>query len=185
MFAATLAAYFLAGRAGRRGGRMVAWINRAVLNPIILRIAGPLAVSVVHHIGRRTGRPYRTPVFAEPTSEGFIVGLIYGADTDWCRNVRAARGAALVYRGHELRLVNPRVIDAAAARAVLPLGIWLIHRMLGTTGFLTLRHPRDESAEASPHRVAPTTRTHRVRPRRLRMHRPRARTKERLRTPKP
>ena len=41
-----------------------------------------------------------------------------------------------------MALVNPRVIDAAAARAVLPLGIWLIHRALGTSGFLTLRHPR-------------------------------------------
>jgi deazaflavin-dependent oxidoreductase (nitroreductase family) len=175
MLAATLAAYFLAGRAGRRGGRLVAWINRSVLNPIVLRIAGPLAISVVQHIGRRTGRSYQTPVFAEQTSEGFIVGLIYGADTDWCRNVLAARGAVLVYHGHELRLVNPSVIDAAAARAVLPLGIWLIHRMLGTSGFLTLRHPRDETSETTPHGVAPRSRPHRPSPRRLRVHRPRAR----------
>jgi deazaflavin-dependent oxidoreductase (nitroreductase family) len=179
MLAATLAAYFLAGRAGRRGGRLVAWINRSVLNPIVLRIAGPLAISVVQHIGRRTGRSYQTPVFAEQTSEGFIVGLIYGADTDWCRNVLAARGAVLVYHSHELRLVNPRVIDATAARAMLPLGIWLIHRMLGTSGFLTLRNPRDESAPAVPHRVSPTTRVHRPGPRRLRIKRPKTRAKER------
>ncbi len=182
MLAATLAAYFLAGHAGRRGGRLVAWINRAILNPIVLRIAGPLAVSVVHHVGRRTGRPYHTPVFAEPTSEGFIVGLIYGADTDWCRNVLAARGAALVYREHELRLVSPRVIDAAAARAVLPLGIWLIHRMLGTSGFLTLRHPRDETAATTPHRVGPTTRAHRPSLRRFRVHPPKTRAGERSRS---
>src|SRR5207244_6759336 len=81
MLAATLAAYFLAGHAGRRGGRLVALINRRILNPVILRIAGPLALSVVHHVGRRTGRPYHTPVFAEQTSDGVIVGLIYGADT--------------------------------------------------------------------------------------------------------
>ena len=183
MLAATFAAYFLAGRAGRRGGRLVAWINRTVLNPIVLRIAGPLAVSVVHHVGRRTGRSYHTPVFAEQTSDGFIVGLIYGANTDWCRNVLAARGAMLVYRGHELRLVSPRVIDAATARAVLPLGIWLIHRMLGTSGFLTLRHPRDESAAPAPHRVAPTDRAHRPSPRRLRVHRPKAHARERSKTP--
>lgn len=182
MFAATLAAYFLAGRAGRRGGRLVAWINRSVLNPIVLRIAGPLAVSVVHHTGRRTGREYRTPVFAEPTGEGFIVGLIYGADTDWCRNVLAARGATLAHRGHELRLTSPRVIDAAAAKTMLPLGIWLIHRMLGTSGFLTLRYPRDEGAEATPHRVAPHSRAHRPTSRRLRVHPPKARTPERSRT---
>jgi len=177
--AATLAAYFLAGRAGRRGGRLVAWINRAILNPIVLRIAGPLAVSVVQHVGRRTGRSYHTPVFAEQTSEGFIVGLIYGADTDWCRNVLAARGAVLVYHRHELRLVSPRVIDAAAARAVLPLGIWLIHRMLGTSGFLTLRYPRDETAATTPHRVAPRGRPHRAGPRRLRIKRPKIRARER------
>jgi len=181
MIAATLAAYFLAGRAGRRGGRLVAWINRRVLNPVVLRIAGPLAISIIHHVGRRTGRPYRTPVFAEPTSEGFIVGLIYGADTDWCRNVLAARGATLAYRGHELRLVNPRVIDAASARAMLPLGIWLIHRMLGTSGFLTLRNPRDDTAATMPHRTAPTSRAHRPSTR-LRVHRPKAVTRERSKT---
>lgn len=172
MLAATFAAYFLAGRAGRRGGRLVAWINRAVLNPIVLRIAGPLAISVVHHVGRRTGRAYQTPVFAEATGEGFIVGLIYGADTDWCRNVLAARGATLVYREHELRLVSPRVIDARVARTMLPLGIWLIHRMLGTSGFLTLRHPHDETAAVTPHRVSPTTRVHRPARRPLRARRP-------------
>ncbi len=157
----------------------MAWINRAILNPIVLRIAGPLAVSVVQHVGRRTGRSYHTPVFAEPTSEGFIVGLIYGADTDWCRNVLAARGAVLVSHRHELRLVSPRVIDAAAARAVLPLGIWLIHRMLGTSGFLTLRYPRDETAATTPHRVAPRGRPHRAGPRRLRIKRPKIRARER------
>ncbi|HKY52107.1 MAG TPA: hypothetical protein VJP45_12700 [Candidatus Limnocylindria bacterium] len=185
MFAATLAAYFLAGRAGRRGGRLVAWINRQILNPIVLRIAGPLAVSIVHHVGRRTGREYRTPVFAEQTSEGFIVGLIYGAETDWCRNVLAARGAVLAHRGHELRLTGPRVIDATAARAMLPLGIWLIHRALGTSGFLTLRHPRDDTAEATPHRVSPTMRAHRQHRRRLIVHRPRIRTAERAKSRTP
>jgi deazaflavin-dependent oxidoreductase (nitroreductase family) len=184
MLAATAAAYFLAGRAGRRGGRLVAWINRQVLNPIVLRVAGPLAVSVVHHVGRRTGRSYRTPVFAEETSEGFIVGLIFGAETDWCRNVLAARGAMLVHRGHELRLVSARVIDANAARAMLPLGIWLIHRMLGTSGFLTLRYPRDETAPVPPHRLTPRSRAHHPPRRRLRILRPRTRTSERSPTPR-
>ena len=177
MLAATVAAYFLAGRAGRRGGRLVAWINRGVLNPIVLRIAGPLAIPVVQHVGRRSGRAYHTPVFAEQTGEGFIVGLIYGADTDWCRNVLAARGATLVYHGHELRLLSPRVIDAAAARAVLPLGIWLIHRMLGTSGFLTLRHPQDKTDAMTPHRVSPTSRAHGPRRVRLRVLRPKTRRK--------
>lgn len=184
MLAATLAAYFLAGRAGRRGGRLVAWINRQILNPIVLRIAGPLAVSVVHHVGRRTGRSYRTPVFAEQTSEGFIVGLIFGADTDWCRNVLAAGGAVLAHRGHELRLTSARVIDATAARAMLPIGIWLIHRMLGTSGFLTLRHPRDETAAALPLHVSPRTRARHPAPRRLRVHRPRSRAPQRTGTPR-
>jgi deazaflavin-dependent oxidoreductase (nitroreductase family) len=183
MLAATAAAYFLTGRAGRRGGRLVAWINRQVLNPIVLRIAGPLAVSIVHHVGRRTGRSYRTPVFAEETSEGFIVGLIFGADTDWCRNVLAARGAVLVHRGHELRLVSARVIDATAARAMLPVGIWLIHRMLGTSGFLTLRYPLDETVPPAPRHVSPQTRAHHPPRRRLRVHRPRTRSSERSRSP--
>jgi deazaflavin-dependent oxidoreductase (nitroreductase family) len=168
----TFFAYLLVGRAGRRGGRLVKWVNRRVLNPIVLRIAGPLAVSVVHHVGRRTGRAYRTPVFAEPTTEGFVVALFYGAEADWCRNVLAARGATIAHRGHEFRLVSPRVIDADAARPMLPVGVGFIHRVLGTRGFLTLRHPRHETVEAPPPRAAPMSRPHRPSPRRPRVHPP-------------
>jgi len=63
--------------------------NHRRLNPITLRRAGEHASGPVAltHVGRRSGHTYTTPVVTIPFSEGFVIPLPYGADTDWCRNV--------------------------------------------------------------------------------------------------
>ena len=51
--------------------RWVTRSNKRFLNPVMLRVAtgvGPMAV--VRHVGRRSGRTYRTPVFAFAYREG-------------------------------------------------------------------------------------------------------------------
>ena len=45
------------------------------------------SVSVVHHVGRTTGRVYETPIGAVPTDDGFVIALPYGSNTDWLKNV--------------------------------------------------------------------------------------------------
>ncbi len=74
--------------------------------------------SAVDHIGRRTGKEYRTPVTAFPTTDGVAVLLPYGADTDWVRNLRAAGGGKVVMDGHSLLVENPRVVPLREAVAV-------------------------------------------------------------------
>ena len=76
-----------------RRNRRIRRFNRAILNPLMLRVADRFHgtyPAVVHHVGRRSGRRYRTPVVAQPIRGGFVIPLPYGTDTDWCRNVRAA-----------------------------------------------------------------------------------------------
>src|SRR6478735_3509650 len=84
--------------------RWVARTNKHVLNPVMLRVAtrfGPMAV--VRHAGRRSGRTYRTPVFAFAYREGgrvrVVLALTYGPDVDWVRNVDAAGSFVLERRG--------------------------------------------------------------------------------------
>ena len=105
----------------RRGNRLIRRFNRAILNPVMLRIADRLHGSypaVVSHVGRRSGRPYRTPVVARPIRGGFVIPLPYGMDTDWCRNVRAAGHCTLERSGETFDVGSPEVV---AADEVLPL----------------------------------------------------------------
>ncbi len=63
------------------------WIqrfNKHVLNPFALWVVArrPMSYGVIHHVGRHSGRAYATPVVAKLTSEGVIMPLPYGVDTD-------------------------------------------------------------------------------------------------------
>lgn len=90
--------------------RAVARFNRRVTNPVALRIAVyPPGFGVVEHRGRRSGRPYRTPVNVFRRPGGFEFALTYG-EGDWVRNVMAAGEADLVTRGRRHRIVHPAVV---------------------------------------------------------------------------
>ena len=66
--------------------------NKHFLNPVMLRFAGTRGfyAAALHHAGRVSGRPYVTPVLADPTPDVFIVPLLYGTGVDWLKNVQAS-----------------------------------------------------------------------------------------------
>jgi deazaflavin-dependent oxidoreductase (nitroreductase family) len=90
-------------------------------NRLVVRLAGTRLLplyGVIEHRGRRSGAAYRTPVVVRPTGSGFLVPMPWGEGTDWYRNVRAAGGCVLRWRGRDYHLVRPEVLDdPAAARA--------------------------------------------------------------------
>ncbi|NKY38606.1 DUF2087 domain-containing protein [Cellulomonas septica] len=61
----------------------------------------------MHHVGRSSGRRYRTPVMAFRTPRGVVVALTYGPDVQWLHNIDAAGGARLVRAGRVLVLDDP------------------------------------------------------------------------------
>ena len=86
-----------------------------LFNPFILRIAGgwfPL-FSLLHHRGRKSGRVYATPVTAFPRGSYFWLGLAFGENSGWARNVLAAGDAELRYRGTDYHLVEATVVNVA------------------------------------------------------------------------
>ncbi|MEV4619158.1 nitroreductase family deazaflavin-dependent oxidoreductase [Asanoa sp. NPDC049573] len=85
---------------------------------VIARRVPPLAV--VHHVGRRTGRAYSTPVMAFRTTEGWVVALFYGADVQWLRNARRAGTVALTAGGKRHEVSEVRLLAAAAGAPLLP-----------------------------------------------------------------
>jgi deazaflavin-dependent oxidoreductase (nitroreductase family) len=100
--------------------RRLARFNLVVTN----RVLGPLArylpgFAVVEHVGRRSGRRYRTPVNFYRRGDGYAIALMYGSDSQWVRNVLAAGGVDVETRGGRLHLVHPRVVRDPA-RSLLP-----------------------------------------------------------------
>lgn len=89
-------------------------VNRRVFNPRQMRKAGsPGAYAgIVRHTGRRSGRPYETPVVPLPADDGFVIVLVYGDRTEWVRNVLAAGRATIVLEGETHEVVDPVVVSA-------------------------------------------------------------------------
>ncbi|MGJ7441067.1 nitroreductase family deazaflavin-dependent oxidoreductase [Aquipuribacter sp. MA13-6] len=88
-------------------------INRDHMNVRVRGTAGTpgSTTALVRHTGRRSGRTYETPVDAVRTSDGFVVAMVYGPDTDWVRNVVAGGPATVVHDGTEHRVLTAAVAD--------------------------------------------------------------------------
>ena len=99
--------------------RRVARFNKLINN----RIQGIYAWilppwAVILHRGRRSGRPYRTPLLAFRRDRTLIIALLYGEESDWLRNLRAG-GGRVVRAGRTYELSAARVVDTSAAGAEL------------------------------------------------------------------
>lgn len=131
------------GRTARRRP-LVGWLAH-LLNPLILAFAGsprlPM-LAVIHHRGRRSGRSYATPAGARPTADGFVIPLTFGEQADWFRNIRAAGGCTIRWKGADYAVIEPEVVDWATARpAYYPLERVLMP-LIGIEQFVRLRHAR-------------------------------------------
>ena len=99
--------------------RRFARFNSRVTNPIqgvYAWLVPPWAV--ILHRGRRSGRQYRTPLFAFRRDRTLVIALLYGQRSDWLRNLRHG-GGHVIRAGHTLALAPPEVVATSDARALL------------------------------------------------------------------
>ncbi len=126
-------------RAPRFGG--ILWTLARKTSAIGLPVAGkrwnPLFGRVLHR-GRRTGRPYEAPVAVRRSNAGFVVALAFGPQVDWHRNLLAAGGGAIRWRGRDYPVSAPRAIDAQGARATFNPVQRLFLRLGGIDGYVVL-----------------------------------------------
>jgi deazaflavin-dependent oxidoreductase (nitroreductase family) len=124
----------------RFGG--VLWRAARLLNPIMLPLAGkrwnPI-FAVVEHRGRKSGREYVTPVAARRVDYGFVISLAFGAQVGWYRNVVAAQGGTIRWRGRAYRVEAPERIDAATALPAFMLIQRLALRLARVDGYVRVR----------------------------------------------
>lgn len=123
--------------APRFGG--VLWRLARLTNPVMLPLAGkrwnPI-FAIVEHRGRKSGRRYAAPVAARRTGGGFVISLAFGAHVDWYRNLVAARGGTIRWRGRAYQVSAPETIDAAVGLAAFHPIQRLLLRIGGVGGYV-------------------------------------------------
>src|SRR3954451_10905640 len=88
--------------------RWLAKFNITVTNRVTGLFAGWLpGFGILTHVGRKSGKVYRTPVNVFPGSKGFIIALTYSSQSEWVKNVLAAGGCDLKTRGEKYQLSAP------------------------------------------------------------------------------
>ena len=119
--------------------RWISPFTKRVVNPITRRFADRLpGFAIVEHVGRRSGRAYRTPLNVFRRGDRYVFALTYGPDVDWVRNVLAAGGCTMVSGGRTLRLLDPELVHDDARRLV-PQPVRAFLGLLDVTEFLVLR----------------------------------------------
>jgi deazaflavin-dependent oxidoreductase (nitroreductase family) len=99
--------------------RRAARFNKRVTNRIQGLYAWLLPPwAVILHRGRRSGRHYRTPLFAFRRDRTLVIALLYGQESDWLRNLRAG-GGQVIRAGRTFTVQAPEVIDTSGAGLLL------------------------------------------------------------------
>jgi deazaflavin-dependent oxidoreductase (nitroreductase family) len=118
--------------------RWVAAFNLAVTNRITSLFAGWLpGFGILAHVGRKSGKVYRTPVNVFRASNGFIIALTYSSQSEWVKNVLAAGGCGLKTRGKKYQPSSPNVVHDPTRRR-FPIPVRLVLRIVGADEYMEL-----------------------------------------------
>jgi deazaflavin-dependent oxidoreductase (nitroreductase family) len=105
--------------------RWLAKVNILVTNRITGLFAGWFpGFGILTHIGRKSGKIYRTPINVFRTREGFIIALTYSSRSEWVKNVLARGGCELKTLGSQYQLSNPKVVHDPRRRRFPFLCAW-------------------------------------------------------------
>ncbi len=118
--------------------RSVTRFNRRYWNPLFLRVAGHVPwFAILSHVGRKSGRVYRTPVNSFRNDDAYIIALTYGPESDWVKNVLAAGSCELLTRGRRHRLSDPR-IETDPSKRWAPLPVRLVLSLVRAPQYMRL-----------------------------------------------
>lgn len=102
--------------------RRIRTFNKHVTNRVLHGLTGlsrgPFAI--IHHVGRRSGKPYETVIMVWPLGEDFVIALTYGPEVDWYRNVLAAGHCSISWHKKTYTLGKPEPIEINRALPAFP-----------------------------------------------------------------
>jgi deazaflavin-dependent oxidoreductase (nitroreductase family) len=102
--------------------RKLTGVTRGRMNRVMVRFAGHAAFADLEHVGRRSGVVRHTPVRAFLVGDTVIVGLNFGPESDWYRNIVRAGTCRMRLGKETLTLGAPRLVPAEEGTRNLP---WL------------------------------------------------------------
>ena len=109
------------------GMQLPQWLarfNRHFTTPIQRLWAGwAPTFGILEHVGRKSGKPYRTPLTVFSTDDGVAILLTYGPNRDWLKNIASADGGQMKRYGKTFELTEPRVMPKAEAAPAVN-GLW-------------------------------------------------------------
>ena len=115
--------------------------NKYVLNRLLRTFVplpfGPFAI--IHHVGRRSGKPYETVLWVWQMGEDFVIAQTYGPDVDWYRNMRAAGGGTITWHKRVYAVGKPEPIDLDTALPAFPAAFRPIFRRAGMKDFVWMK----------------------------------------------
>jgi deazaflavin-dependent oxidoreductase (nitroreductase family) len=121
--------------------RWLAKINIAFTNRITSRFAGWLpGFGILTHVGRKSGKVYRTPVNVFRPSNGFIIALTYSSESEWVKNVFAEGGCELKTRGKTYQLSAPNVVRDPTRRR-FPFPVRIVLKIVGADEYIEFSTP--------------------------------------------
>lgn len=109
-------------------------VTNRLLSPFAKRVPG---MGIVHHVGRKTQRQYRTPVLVFRRGDRMIIALTYGRESQWVQNVLAQSGCEIETEGRILRLSDPRLVHDEQRQAMSRLFRFGL-KLLNVSDFLEL-----------------------------------------------
>lgn len=119
-----------------RLGRRMARLNRAVVNPVAVHLAGLVpGMGIVTHVGRRSHTVYRTPVLVFRTKDGYRIALTYGRDAEWVKNALSHGAVRLTSRRREHELSDPQIVTDPHHQH-MPAPVRLFLRLLRVSDFI-------------------------------------------------
>ena len=121
------------------------FLNKRIFNRVTLKFAGSSysPISIIRHVGRRSGTPYTTPVIAQAAGDGFVFALPYGNKVDWYRDILAAGRGTAVWRGKEYPVERPDPLEVKTDASALPLAIRMIVRLVGARHFIHMKSSKE------------------------------------------
>ena len=116
--------------------RAVANFNRRITNPLALAFGGwAPTVGSLEHIGRESGKRYRTPLNIFDTADGYVILIGYGLESHWVKNVLASGAATIHKHGKTVPVTDPRIMSKVEAEPLVT-----------SAKYLYRLHPYNEAA---------------------------------------
>ena len=119
----------------------VRYFNKHILNRVTryLGYARFGRFAMIRHVGRRSGKPYETPIIVQPIDGGFVIALTYGKEVDWYRNVLAAGRCEIYWHRQTFPLTKIEPIDTPTGQNAFPQPERTILKLVGIPDYVTMK----------------------------------------------